>query len=187
MDPIPATSSERRALGSFTLQSHPEAAWRALVLVRFMVGAVFVSEGLQKFLYPADVGAGRFDQIGFDHPELVAGLVGVAEVACGAPVLIGLLTRPAAAVLAAVMTGALVTTKLPILLGHDLGPFAVRTLDRYGFWAMAHEMRTDWAMILGALVLVWAGSGPRAVDGALRRRGRLVRPGPIDARAQGAG
>lgn len=182
MSTVPVTPSERRML-----QSPPEAAWRALVLVRLMVGAVFVSEGLQKFLYPADVGAGRFARIGFDQPELVAGLVGVAEVACGALVLIGLLTRPAAAVLAAVMAGALATTKLPILLGHDLGPFAVRTLDRYGFWAMAHEMRTDWAMLLGALVLVWAGSGPWAVDGVLGRRARLVRPGPIDARASDAG
>lgn len=170
-----------------TLQSTPAAAWRALVLVRLMVGAVFVSEGLQKFLYPADVGVGRFARIGFDQPELVAGLVGVAEVTCGALVLAGLLVRPAAAVIAAVMAAALVTTKLPILLGHDLGPFVVRSLDRYGFWAMAHEMRTDWAMLLGAAVLVWAGSGRWAVDGMLRSRALLVRSGPSDTRTTDAG
>ena len=176
MDPTPVTPSARR-----TLQSTPEAAWRALPLVRLMVGAVFVSEGLQKFLFPADVGAGRFGRIGFESPEVVAGFVGVAEVACGALVLAGLLTRPAAAVLAVVMAVALVTTKLPILLGHDLGPFAVRSLDRYGFWAMVHEMRTDWAMLLGSLVLAWAGRGPWSLDNVLRRRARVVHPSSVIA------
>jgi len=30
----------------------------AVVLIRLVVGAVFVSEGIQKFLFPAQVGAG---------------------------------------------------------------------------------------------------------------------------------
>lgn len=168
---VAVTPSERRMI-----RSTPEAAWRALALVRLMVGAVFVSEGLQKFLFPADVGAGRFARIGFESPEMLAAVVGVAEISFGGLVLVGLLTRQAAAGLALVMAGALLTTKLPILLGHDLGPFAVRALDRYGFWAMVHEMRTDWAMLLGSLVLVWAGSGPWSLDDALRRRVRVVRP-----------
>jgi uncharacterized membrane protein YphA (DoxX/SURF4 family) len=30
-----------------------------VILIRLMVGAVFLSEGIQKFLFPAEVGAGR--------------------------------------------------------------------------------------------------------------------------------
>ena len=33
---------------------------RAIILIRLMVGIVFLSEGSQKFLYPAEMGAGRF-------------------------------------------------------------------------------------------------------------------------------
>lgn len=37
--------------------SHAPAA---TILIRCMVGAVFLSEGIQKFLFPDQVGAGRF-------------------------------------------------------------------------------------------------------------------------------
>jgi hypothetical protein len=62
------------------------------------------------------------------------------------------------------MTTAIITTKIPIWLGEGFGPFEVRTLGEYGFWSMAHAMRTDWAMLLGSLVLVIAGAGPWAAD-----------------------
>lgn len=142
----------------------------AVILIRLMVGAVFLSEGIQKFLYPADVGAGRFAGMGFASPELAAAFVGSVEILCGALVLLGLLTRLAALPLVVIMLTALVTTKLPILLGADLGPFQVRSLDRYGFWAMAHEARTDWAMLLGALFLLVVGPGRWSVDAWLARR-----------------
>ena len=61
------------------------------------------------------------------------------------------------------------TTKIPILFGRDLGPFAVRDLDRYGFWSMAHESRTDFAMLLGSVFLLIVGAGPWSVDARLRR------------------
>ena len=35
----------------------------AVLLIRLMVGAVFVSEGIQKFLFPAALGVGRFTKI----------------------------------------------------------------------------------------------------------------------------
>ena len=37
----------------------------ATILVRVMTGSVFLSEGIQKFLYPADLAAGRFTKIAF--------------------------------------------------------------------------------------------------------------------------
>jgi uncharacterized membrane protein YphA (DoxX/SURF4 family) len=147
-------------------------ALRTLPLVRLMVGVVFVSEGLQKFLFPAVRGPGRFADIGFPAPEFFGLGVGAVEVTCGVLLLIGLYARWAAVPLVLIMVGALVTTKLPILLGHGIGPFAVRELDTYGFWAMMHAARTNWAMLLGSLVLVVAGAGPRSVDAL--RRGPLV-------------
>lgn len=133
-------------------------------LVRLMVGTVFVSEGLQKFLLPALRGPGRFGDIGFPAPEFFGYGVGLIEVVCGVLLLIGLYTRWAAVPLIAIMLGALFTTKLPILLGHGFGPFGVREMDTYGFWAMLHAARTDWAMLLGAVVLSLAGAGPWSLD-----------------------
>jgi uncharacterized membrane protein YphA (DoxX/SURF4 family) len=133
-----------------------------------MVGLVFVSEGLQKFLFPALRGPGRFAEIGFPAPEFFGYGVGLVEVVCGVLLLIGLYTRWAAVPLIAIMLGALFATKLPILLGHGLGPFGVRDLEMYGFWSMMHAARTDWAMLLGSLTLALAGPGPRSLD-SLRR------------------
>ena len=126
----------------------------AVILVRLMVGAVFLSEGVQKFLFPAEVGAGRFAKIGLPSPEIVAPFVGCFEIACGALVLFGFLTRLAVVPLIVIMLTAIGTTKFPILAEH-------------GFWKMAHEARTDWSMLLGSLFLLIVGAGSLSVDAAL--------------------
>ena len=142
----------------------PKAAWWTLPLIRLMVGAVFLSEGIQKFLYPPLRGPGRFESMGWPMPELLANFVGGVEIVCGVLILIGLYTRLAAAGTATIMTVAILTTKIPIWMGAGFGPFEVRELSQYGFWSMAHAMRTDWAMLLGSLVLVIAGAGPWSAD-----------------------
>lgn len=45
------------------------------ILPRLIVGLVFLSEGIQKFLFPELVGAGRFEKIGFANPEFLAAFV----------------------------------------------------------------------------------------------------------------
>ena len=142
----------------------PAAAWSATPLIRIMVGAVFLAEGIQKFLYPGMRGPGRFASMGWPAPEVMGYLVGSAEVVAGALLLIGLCTRGAAFVTASIMTVAIITTKIPIWMGEGFGPFVVRDLDVYGFWSMAHAMRTDWAMLLGSLFLLTVGAGPWSVD-----------------------
>lgn len=141
----------------------------ATLLIRLMVGAVFLSEGIQKFLYPDELGSGRFTKIGIPFSEFAGPFVGVVETVCGALLLLGLFTRPAALLLAINMLVAIITTKIPILLGHDLGPFQVRDLDMYGFWSMAHEIRTDYAMLLGSLFLLIVGAGAWSADARLSR------------------
>jgi uncharacterized membrane protein YphA (DoxX/SURF4 family) len=136
----------------------------AAILIRLMVGSVFLAEGIQKFLYPLEVGAGRFAKIGIPQPEVLAPFVGGVEIVCGTLVLIGLFTRWAVVPLLGIMAVALITTKLPILLGNDLGPFQVRPLPYYGFWGFAHEARTDFSMVLGSLFVLLAGPGPFSLD-----------------------
>jgi uncharacterized membrane protein YphA (DoxX/SURF4 family) len=128
----------------------------AVAIIRLMVGAVFLSEGIQKFLFPAEVGAGRFAKIGFESPEIVAQVVACFEIACGCLVLIGLAARLAVIPLIAIMLTAIVTTKIPIL-------------EEDGFWTMAHEARTDWSMLLGSIFLLLVGAGPLSVDGRLAK------------------
>ena len=143
------------------LQSQAPAA---TLLIRAMVGAVFLSEGLQKFLSPATRGAGRFVKIGIPFPEMMGPFVGGVEILCGMLVLAGLMTRVAAVPLAITMGVAIVSTKTPILLGYGFWGFSLKSLSSYGFFTMAHEARTDFAMLLGSLFLLIVGSGPWSLD-----------------------
>ena len=126
----------------------------AVILIRAAVGAVFLSEGIQKFVFPAELGTGRFMRIGIPAPEIMAPFDGVFEIICGVLMLAGLLTRMAAIPMIINMLVAISTTKIPILI-------------KSGFWAMAHEARTDWAMLLGSLFLLIVGSGPWSLDARL--------------------
>src|SRR5688572_12772157 len=87
----------------------------AVILIRLVVGAVFLSEGIQKFLFSAELGAGRFGKIGLPMPEFLGPFVGTFEIVCGSLLLIGLLTRLAAVPLLIIMVVALATTKWPML------------------------------------------------------------------------
>ena len=143
------------------------------VLIRILVGAVFLSEGIQKFLYPGELAAGRFLRIGIPMPEVMGPFVGVVETVCGAMVLLGLFTRPAALLLLINISVAILSTKIPILLGHGFWTFSLPKLARYGFWSMAHEARTDFCMWLGSLFLLVVGAGALSVDAFMvRTRGR---------------
>src|SRR6266704_6968860 len=86
------------------------------VLVRLLVGSVFLSEGIQKFLYPADLAAGRFTKIGIPSPEIMGPFVGGCEVLCGALLIVGFLTRVAAIVLLIDFIVAIVSTYFLVLL-----------------------------------------------------------------------
>jgi putative oxidoreductase len=125
-----------------------------VILIRLAVGAVFLAEGIQKFLFPDALGVGRFTKIGIPAPQVMAPFVGVFEIGCGALLLLGLLTRLATIPLIIDMLVAVATTKIPILL-------------KSGFWAMAHEARTDYAMLLGCLFFLIVGAGRWSMDACL--------------------
>ena len=125
-----------------------------MILIRLAVGAVFLTEGIQKFLFPDALGVGRFTKIGIPAPQVMAPFVGVFEIGCGVLLILGLLTRLAAIPLIIDMLVAIATTKIPILL-------------KSGFWAMAHEARTDYTMLLGCLFFLIVGAGCWSVDAHL--------------------
>ncbi len=143
----------------------------ATIWIRLAVAIVFVSEGIQKFLYPAALGAGRFARIGIPASGVMGPFIGVLEITCGALVLLGLFTQVAALLLLADMTVAILSTKVPILVGHGYWRFAAPS-GKTGLWAMLHEARTDLAMWLSCLFLLVAGAGPRSVDARLVRSPR---------------
>lgn len=137
------------------------------VLVRLLLAGVFFLEGIQKLIFPDILGAGRFAGIGIPWPEFMGPLVGWFELICGLLILLGLFSRLAAIPLIVIMIVAILSTKIPILLGTDWWIFHLGKLDRYGFWSFAHETRADWAMLLGALFVYLSGGGRWSLDARL--------------------
>ena len=149
---------------------------RSVILIRLVVGWVFLSEGIQKFLYAAENGAGRFAKIGIPYADVMGPFVAVVEIVCGTLIVFGLLTRLATIPLIIDMIVAIVSTKIPILLGHGFWGFSLRTLPYYGFWGMFHEARTDFAMLLGSIFLLIVGGGLWSFDANLSSdRSRALR------------
>jgi uncharacterized membrane protein YphA (DoxX/SURF4 family) len=134
-----------------------------------MVGTVFFLEGIQKFLYPGALGAGRFAEIGIPAPGVMGPFVGTVETVCGVLLLVGFLTRLAAIPLLINISVAILSTKIPILAGHGFWTFTLAKLPRYGFLSMMHEARTDFSMLLGLIFLLIVGPGAWSLDAVLAR------------------
>lgn len=130
---------------------------RTTSIIRVMVGTVFLSEGIQKFLFASVRGAGRFEKIGLPWPDFLGSFVGTFEILCGALLLLGLLTRAAAIPLLIIMLVAISTTKVDILV-------------QQGFWEMMHAARTDWSMTLGTIFLLIRGGGYGSFDLWIQKR-----------------
>ena len=127
------------------------------LIIRLMVGGVFFLEGIKKFLFVEQWGAGRFARIGIPAPGVMGPLVGVVEIVCGFMLLVGLFTRLASIPLLIDICVAIAATKIPILL-------------KSGFWPMEAEARTDYSMLLGLIFLLAAGAGAWSADARLEAR-----------------
>ena len=125
-----------------------------MILIRVVVGLVFLTEGILKLVRHEELGWGRFDAIGLPYPQTLAPLVGGTEIVAGAAVLLNIFAGDAAILLLAVIVTALVTTKLPILLGRPLGPFALAKLPHYGWLSFLHEARLDFSMLFASLAIL---------------------------------
>lgn len=129
----------------------------ATIVVRFLVGLVFTLEGIKKFLFVAQWGAGRFARIGIPHPQIMGPFVGVIEIVCGFLLLVGLLTRLASLLLLIDISVAIASTKIPLLF-------------RSGFWPMEAEARTDYAMLMGLIFLLIVGAGTCSLDNRITKK-----------------
>jgi putative oxidoreductase len=132
-------------------------------LVRLMVGGVFLTEGIQKFLFADALGVGRFIKIGIPAPQIMAPFVGVVEILFGTLLLLGLFTRLATIPLLINILVAIATTKIPMLL-------------ESGFWKAAHESRVDASMVLGLIALLLVGAGRWSLDNLRMNRAAGTKP-----------
>jgi putative oxidoreductase len=144
------------------MPANPEATWadrasKAVLLIRILVGWVFLSEGIQKFLFPDSLGVARFVKIGIPWPQVMAPFVGVVEIVCGALLLVGLFTRLAA---------------MPLLIDICVALFSTKivTFAKNGLWSTLHEARTDVSMLLGLIFLLLVGGGAWSLDARLAQR-----------------
>jgi putative oxidoreductase len=131
------------------------------LLIRTMVGIIFLTEGILKFMLRDELGAGRFAHIGMPVPHLLAPAVGFIEIVSGTALILNIYAGEAAVLLLCVILTALVTTKIPILLGHGLWHFGVpKSVPHTGVLGFLHEARTDLAMLF-SLVAILTDSGVR--------------------------
>jgi putative oxidoreductase len=151
---LPASRSTATGIGEWIRRIAFSTAPPATLLVRAIVGAVFLLEGLLKFLNPQELGVGRFIKIGIPFPSFFAPFDGVFEIGCGILLMLGLLTRLCAIPMIINMIVAITSTKIPLLL-HE------------GFWKAAHEARLDVSMLLGCIFLLIVGAGPLSLDSLL--------------------
>jgi putative oxidoreductase len=160
-DDVAGTPGVRERIRRLAFSTAPAST----LLVRAIVGAVFLLEGTLKFVDPQGLGVGRFVKIGIPFPAFMAPFDGVFEIVCGLGLMLGLMTRLAAIPMIIDMIVAITSTKIPLLL-HE------------GFWKAAHEARLDFTMLLSCIFLLLVGAGPLSLDGLLPAPRR---PGPLSA------
>lgn len=123
---------------------------RGYLIVRLILGYVFLVAGLQKFIFYDTRGPGRFIDMGFPFPEFTAYFVGFFEVFCALLIIFGLATRLAAIPLIITMAVAIITTKLPQLAD--------------GFWTFAHALRLDFSMLMISFFVLFNGADKKSLD-----------------------
>jgi uncharacterized membrane protein YphA (DoxX/SURF4 family) len=141
---------------------------RAILLIRLMAGAVFFWEGVMKFVFP-NQGVGRFTKLGFPAPHFTATADGWFEIVGGLLLLTGLLTRFITIPFMIEMVVAMLSTKIPLYLGTSPLPLPP-VPPQIGFWAVLHEIRSEYAQLLTCAFLLVVGPGRWSLDALLARR-----------------
>ena len=139
----------------------------ATLFLRFMAGGVFLWEGILKFVY-TNQGLGRFTKLGFPFPETMANFVATTEIVGGLLLLFGLFTRFVALYFISEMLVAILSTKISLYLGTSPLPLPAAP-PKIGFWAVLHEIRSDYAQLLTCVFLLVEGPGKKSLDNLLSR------------------
>src|SRR5689334_19592962 len=154
----------------FWLFNPPTDGPKSTLLLRAMAGGVFFWEGLLKFVY-VNQGVGRFTKLGIPFPHFTATFIGSLEIIGGALLLTGLMTRLIAIPFVAEMIVAMLSTKISLYLGTSPLPLPPSP-PQTGFWAVLHEIRSEYAQILTVLFLLINGPGKWSLDAVLLRKWR---------------
>ncbi|HYM06488.1 MAG TPA: DoxX family protein [Terriglobales bacterium] len=152
----------------FWLLNPPTDGPKSTLLLRLMAGGVFFWEGILKFVY-VNQGVGRFTKLGIPFPHFTAAFVGYLEIVGGMLLLTGLLTRLIAIAFVIEMIVAILSTKISLYLGTSPLPLPPAP-PQVGFWAVLHEVRSDYAQILTAIFLLINGPGKWSLDAVLLRK-----------------
>lgn len=129
---------------------------KKLILIRLIVGLIFLSEGIQKYLIVSVVGPTFFQESGFNNPMFWVYLAGSFEILCGILIMFGFLTRLASIPLLTIMITAFITVKLPLLSSR-------------GFWTFLHEYNIDFSLTFLLILLIIYGGGKWSVDSKILR------------------
>ena len=146
----------------------PTDAPKSTLLLRLMAGGVFFWEGLLKFVY-VNQGVGRFTKLGIPFPHFTATFIGYLEIVGGLLLLSGLMTRLIAILFVGEMIVAILSTKISLYLGSSPLPLPP-ALPQVGFWAVLHEIRSEYAQILTVIFLLVNGPGKWSLDAVLQRQ-----------------
>ena len=112
------------------------------VLISGIVGLIFLSEGIQKFVFPESLGAGRFEKIGIPYAHITVIVVAICEIVFGLLLTIRIRIKLVVIPLLIVIIGALYYTKYP-------------QFRREGIWPTAHDARTDLLMFTSLIFLAF--------------------------------
>lgn len=143
---------------------------KSTLLLRLMAGGVFFWEGLLKFVY-VNQGVGRFTKLGIPFPHFTAAFIGYLEIFGGLLLITGLMTRLIAVPFIGEMIVAVLSTKISLYLGTSPLPLPPAP-PQVGFWAVLHEIRSDYAQILTVIFLLINGPGKWSLDAVLLRKWR---------------
>ena len=139
----------------------------AIILLRLMAGSVFLWEGVMKFVFP-NQGVGRFTKLGFPAPHFLATADAWLEIIGGTLLILGFLTRPIALLFVIEMLVAMASTKIPLYLGTYPLPLPP-VPPQVGFWAVLHEIRSEYAQLVCSLFVILAGPGRWSLDTVFKR------------------
>jgi len=140
----------------------------ATIILRVMAGSVFLWEGLMKFVFP-NQGVGRFTKLGFPAPHFLATGDAWLEIIGGTLLIVGLLTRPVAILFVIEMVVAILSTKIPLYLGTYPLPLPP-VPPQVGFWAVLHEIRSEYAQLVCSSFVVIVGPGRWSMEAWLQRK-----------------
>lgn len=138
------------------------------ILLRLMAGGVFLWEGILKYVYP-NQGIGRFTKLGIPFPEISSNFIAGLEIVGGFLLIFGLLTRPFAFLFICQMIVAILSTKISIYLGTSPLPLPPSP-PQVGFWAVLHEIRSDYAQLMVSAFLFLNGPGKLSLDAVFSKK-----------------